>query len=257
MARSYDAIKKQIARLEAQAKALESARDSKKARAVNRVKALMKKLGVSSEDLSAGSITAGDVVVTNGTVTGATTCVGPVCTITVTATAEGVVSIAKSAAWSVNDLAGNAATVYTAGDLSVTYDITAPSFWLGQAATQADPTTGAVVRFSLTSGESLDASSVTAADFTTAKRIAAAVNDYLGTKCAEPLDPSTVQLSIPAEFKGNAVALLTEIEQLQIEPVAQSAANQRAGRCGRGGCAGWRPGCARWRSGTVVGPRRW
>ena len=56
------------------------------------------------------------------------------------------------------------------------------------------------------------------ADFTTAKRIAAAVNDYIGAKAAEPIDPSTVQLSIPAEFKGNVVAFLTEIEQLQVEP---------------------------------------
>jgi flagellar P-ring protein precursor FlgI len=56
------------------------------------------------------------------------------------------------------------------------------------------------------------------ADFTTAKRIAAAVNDFLGAKSAEPIDPSTVQLSIPAEFKGNVVAFLTEIEQLQVEP---------------------------------------
>src|ERR1700709_1117333 len=55
-------------------------------------------------------------------------------------------------------------------------------------------------------------------DFTTAKRIAAAVNDFLGSKTAEPIDPSTVQLLIPAEFKGNVVALLTEIEQLQVEP---------------------------------------
>jgi flagellar P-ring protein precursor FlgI len=55
-------------------------------------------------------------------------------------------------------------------------------------------------------------------DFTTAKRIAAAVNDFLGAKTAEPLDPSTVQLSIPAEFKGNVVAMLTEIEQLQVDP---------------------------------------
>jgi flagellar P-ring protein precursor FlgI len=55
-------------------------------------------------------------------------------------------------------------------------------------------------------------------DFTTAKRIAAAVNDFLGAKTAEPLDPSTVQMSIPAEFKGNVVAMLTEIEQLQVEP---------------------------------------
>src|SRR6202158_5043493 len=56
------------------------------------------------------------------------------------------------------------------------------------------------------------------ADFTTAKRIAAAVNDFLGAKTAEPIDPSTVQLSIPPEFKGNVVAFLTEIEQLQVEP---------------------------------------
>jgi flagellar P-ring protein FlgI len=56
------------------------------------------------------------------------------------------------------------------------------------------------------------------ADFTTAKRIAAAVNDFLGAKSAEPIDPSTVQLTIPPEFKGNVVAFLTEIEQLQVEP---------------------------------------
>jgi flagellar P-ring protein FlgI len=56
------------------------------------------------------------------------------------------------------------------------------------------------------------------ADFTTAKRIASAINDYLGAKSAEPIDPSTVQLSIPPEFKGNVVAFLTEIEQLQVEP---------------------------------------
>lgn len=55
-------------------------------------------------------------------------------------------------------------------------------------------------------------------DFTTAKRIAAAVNDFLGSKSAEPIDPSTVQLAIPGEFKGNVVALLTEIEQLQVDP---------------------------------------
>src|SRR6202047_5336358 len=56
------------------------------------------------------------------------------------------------------------------------------------------------------------------ADFTTTKRMPAAVNAFLGTKSAEPIDPSTVQLSIPPEFKGNVVAFLTEIEQLQVEP---------------------------------------
>jgi flagellar P-ring protein FlgI len=69
------------------------------------------------------------------------------------------------------------------------------------------------------------------ADFTTAKRIAAAVNDYLGAKCAEPIDPSTVQLSVPSEFKGNVVAFLTEIEQLQVEPdlAAKIVIDERSG----------------------------
>jgi flagellar P-ring protein precursor FlgI len=56
------------------------------------------------------------------------------------------------------------------------------------------------------------------ADFTTAKRIAAAVNDFIGVPTAEPLDPSTVQITVPKQYQGNVVALLTEIEQLQIEP---------------------------------------
>src|SRR5580700_12019877 len=69
------------------------------------------------------------------------------------------------------------------------------------------------------------------ADFTTAKRIAAAGNDFLGAKSAEPIDPSTVQLTIPPEFKGNVVAFLTEIEQLQVEPdlAAKIVIDERSG----------------------------
>jgi flagellar P-ring protein FlgI len=55
-------------------------------------------------------------------------------------------------------------------------------------------------------------------DFTTAKRIAAAINDFLGGSVAEPVDPSTVQITVPKKYPTNVVALLTEIEQLQIEP---------------------------------------
>jgi flagellar P-ring protein FlgI len=55
-------------------------------------------------------------------------------------------------------------------------------------------------------------------DFTTAKRIASAINDFIGSPAAEPLDPSTVQLTVPKQFQGNVIALLTEVEQLQIEP---------------------------------------
>lgn len=56
------------------------------------------------------------------------------------------------------------------------------------------------------------------ADFTTAKRIAAAINDFLGMPTAEPLDPATVQITVPKEYTSNVVGLLTEVEQLQIEP---------------------------------------
>src|SRR5262245_19688412 len=69
------------------------------------------------------------------------------------------------------------------------------------------------------------------ADFTTAKRIAAAVNDYIGMPTAEPLDPSTVQIAVPSRFQGNVVALLTEIEQLQVEPdlAAKVVIDERSG----------------------------
>jgi flagellar P-ring protein FlgI len=55
-------------------------------------------------------------------------------------------------------------------------------------------------------------------DLTTAKRIAAAINDFLGADTAEPTDPSTVGIRIPAKFQGNMIKLLTEVEQLRVEP---------------------------------------
>src|ERR1700757_335394 len=55
-------------------------------------------------------------------------------------------------------------------------------------------------------------------DLTTATRIAAAINDFIGAPPAEPCDPATVQIAVPPPYKGNVVQLLTEVEQLQIEP---------------------------------------
>jgi flagellar P-ring protein precursor FlgI len=55
-------------------------------------------------------------------------------------------------------------------------------------------------------------------DFTTAKRIAAAINDFIGAPTAEPLDPGTIGITVPESYRGNVVSLLTEIEQLQVEP---------------------------------------
>ncbi len=50
--RSYEAIRKQIEKLEVQAARLEAVADDKKKKAVGQVVALMKKLGVTAEDLS-------------------------------------------------------------------------------------------------------------------------------------------------------------------------------------------------------------
>jgi flagellar P-ring protein FlgI len=55
-------------------------------------------------------------------------------------------------------------------------------------------------------------------DLTTSRRIAAAINDFMGADTAEPTDPSTVALQIPPKYHGNMIKLLTEIEQLRVEP---------------------------------------
>jgi flagellar P-ring protein precursor FlgI len=55
-------------------------------------------------------------------------------------------------------------------------------------------------------------------DFTTARRVADAIDGYLKSDAAKPLDPSTVQLSMPPGFKGDVVSLLTDVEQLRVEP---------------------------------------
>jgi flagellar P-ring protein FlgI len=55
-------------------------------------------------------------------------------------------------------------------------------------------------------------------DLTTAKRIASAINDFLGADTAEPTDPSTINIQIPQIYQGNMIRLLTEIEQLRVEP---------------------------------------
>jgi flagellar P-ring protein FlgI len=55
-------------------------------------------------------------------------------------------------------------------------------------------------------------------DLTTARRMAAAINDFIGDSTAEPTDPSTVTVQLPKNYRGNMIQLLTEIEQLRIEP---------------------------------------
>ena len=55
-------------------------------------------------------------------------------------------------------------------------------------------------------------------DFTTAQRVAEAINRFIGEAAAIASDPATVHLVRPANYQGNIVNLLTEVEQLKVEP---------------------------------------
>jgi flagellar P-ring protein FlgI len=68
-------------------------------------------------------------------------------------------------------------------------------------------------------------------DFTTSKRIAAAINDFMGADTAEPTDPATVTIQIPARYHGNMMRLITEVEQLKVEPdqAARVVVDERSG----------------------------
>lgn len=55
-------------------------------------------------------------------------------------------------------------------------------------------------------------------DFTTAQRVAGAINARLGRPVARTEDATTVTLQVPPEWRGRVAGLLTEIERLQVEP---------------------------------------
>jgi len=59
-------------------------------------------------------------------------------------------------------------------------------------------------------------------DFTTSRRIALAINDFIGTPCATPEDQATIRLNLPRNFNGNIVDLITDIEQLVVETDQQA-----------------------------------
>jgi flagellar P-ring protein precursor FlgI len=55
-------------------------------------------------------------------------------------------------------------------------------------------------------------------DLTTATRIAAAVNNYLGSVIADATDPATVHIAVPQAYPHGVVGLLTDVEQVKVEP---------------------------------------
>jgi len=96
----------------------------------------------------------------------------------------------------------------------------------GTSVTKAVPTTGRIANGAIVEREvpfdmsNMETVQVTLRnpDFTTARRVAQAINAYLGSDSARPTDPTTVHLQVPSRYKGNTVSLLTDIEQLRVTP---------------------------------------
>jgi flagellar P-ring protein precursor FlgI len=55
-------------------------------------------------------------------------------------------------------------------------------------------------------------------DFTTATRVADAINKAVGPGTAMALDPAGVEVRVPASYQGKSVGLLAQIESLEVDP---------------------------------------
>lgn len=68
-------------------------------------------------------------------------------------------------------------------------------------------------------------------DFTTARRIAAAINSHLKYPAASAQNPASVEVKLPPGYSAGIVNLLTDIEQLRIAPdhIARVVIDERSG----------------------------
>jgi flagellar P-ring protein precursor FlgI len=68
-------------------------------------------------------------------------------------------------------------------------------------------------------------------DLTTARRIALAINDHLQFQAASAQNPASVELKMPPGYQAGMVNLLTDIEQLKIQPdqMARVVIDERSG----------------------------
>lgn len=55
-------------------------------------------------------------------------------------------------------------------------------------------------------------------DFTTARRIAQAINGFLSSNLADPQNSASVLLKRPSNYDGSIIDLITDIEQLPVQP---------------------------------------
>jgi len=74
-------------------------------------------------------------------------------------------------------------------------------------------------------------------DYSTASRVALAINAHLGTPAARALDPGNISVQVPARFQESVPELMAQLESLQIETdaVARVVINERTGTVVVGG----------------------
>lgn len=68
-------------------------------------------------------------------------------------------------------------------------------------------------------------------DFTTARRISRAINAFVGQDVSAATDPATVQVRVPDNYDRDVVEMITDIEQLRVEPdnVAKVVIDEQSG----------------------------
>jgi flagellar P-ring protein FlgI len=68
-------------------------------------------------------------------------------------------------------------------------------------------------------------------DLTTATRIASAINAYMGGGVSEATDPATVRLTVPDNYPHGVMGLLTDLEQVKVDPdeVARVVIDEQSG----------------------------
>lgn len=146
--------------------------------------------------------------------------------IDVTVSAMGDAKSLEGGTLLVTPLMGANGEVYAVGQGSVAVGGFAASGDSGTALVRNVPTNGRIpngalveleVPFELNDQNKLRLS-LRNPDFTTATRIAAVINAYLGTTAALATDPGTVSLARPFEFPGGMSNLIAEIERLEVDP---------------------------------------
>lgn len=96
----------------------------------------------------------------------------------------------------------------------------------GQSVVQGVPTNGRIangaiiereISFSMKSMETITIA-LKNPDFTTARRISQAINAFIGLPIAQANDLASVRMIVPENYRGNAVSLITDVEQLRVTP---------------------------------------